>query len=371
MANFLTPFTGEDELEEPYPEKVTVQSFFEIGIKAKCLIVDCKTELKTIAPSHLLRHIEQRHPSKLSIIEEKSISSLSLPVLRRSTLNLLVRHVTIHGRPLTSIDDASFRELLAERMIRLRARGPHKLSVNWNMLRNEVFRMAELVKDKIKKSVQGQKVSLMMDLASKHHRSIFGASIQYIENGEIKTRTIMMEKILKRHTAQNLSEMLKKKLEEYSIELHNVFALATDNGGNLIATTGELDAIAQEQADEWFDNDIQATLLSVIEEENRNDLIDEIAQQLYHNEGIVPFNFDCITAVRCGIHTFQRAVEMSWVKSKLIDTDALLSLTIHVARSVVKELRNVIWINRLEEKGVPIPSMDNNTRWFSLYTMVN
>lgn len=367
----MVPDRGINELEESDPEPVTVESFFSIGITAKCLVTDCKSELKTKSKSHLTRHIEQKHPSKLRLIEETSINSMSLPILRQSILNLLVRHVTIHGRPFASINDGSFRELLAERMTRLRARGPHKLTVNVDMLRKVILEMAERVKEKIKQEASGKKVSIMMDIASKHHRSILGVSLQLIDQGEIKIRTIMMEKILKRHTAVNLAEMLKGLFNDYGIPLYNVFALTSDNGSNMLATTNELDELALTNSDEWFDSDITSSLISMIEQEDRSALLAQIAQQMYNSENIVPFNYHCITAVRCGSHTYQRAVEAAWNSSKCINTDSKLIDAVSAARSVVKELRTGIWLIYLEESCVPIPAMDNNTRWFSIYIMVS
>lgn len=335
------------------------------------MVLDCKSDLKTKTKSHLTRHIEQKHPSKLRLIEETSINSMSLPILRQSTLNLLVRHVTIHGRSITSINDGSFRELLSERMTRLRARGPHRLAVNEKLLRKIVLDMADRVKEKIKQETRGRMLSLMMDIASKHHRSIFGVSIQFIVDGEIKIRTIMMEKILKRHTALNLAEMLKGLFIAYDIPLYNVFAINSDNGKNMLATTNELDELALTNFDEWFDSDIASSLNSIIAQEDRSEMLAEIAREMYNNENIVPFNYQHITAVRCGSHTYQKAVEAAWNSSKCVNTDVKLIDVISTARSVVKELRNGIWLLYLEESGVPIPAIDNITRWFSIYIMVS
>lgn len=143
MEALALPDTGKDELEESYREKLSVESFFLIGEKAKCIIPDCKSELKTKNKSHLMRHIEQMHPSKLILIEEVSVNSMSLPVLHQSTLNLLVRHVTIRGRPFASINDNSFRELLSERLTRLRARGQYRLIVSLELVRKTVLKVAE------------------------------------------------------------------------------------------------------------------------------------------------------------------------------------------------------------------------------------
>lgn len=127
-----------------------------------------------------------------------------------------------------------------------------------------------------------------MDIAQKHHRSILGVSLQFIDKGEIKIRTIMMEIFLKRHTAANLAEMLRRLFNDHDIPLHNVFAIASDNGSNMLATTNELDETALRNCDEWFDTDVASSLFSMIDQENRSELLEQIAQDLYNNQNIVP-----------------------------------------------------------------------------------
>lgn len=118
--------------------------------------------------------------------------------------------------------------------------------------------------------------------------------------------------------------------------------MTSDNANNVLAITAELDELALQMEDEWIDSEIQASLLSVMEQEDRSNMVEEIAREMYNDEGIVPFNYEFITAVRCGSHTFQKAVEAAFKDSKFTDTDELLNTAINSARSVVKELRNTI-----------------------------
>lgn len=100
-------------------ELVTVESFYSIGERAKCNIGDCKTELKTKTSSHLIRHVFHVHPTFFKKIESILISQYPIAYLRESTLLLAVRHVTIHGRPFSSLQDDSWKLLMAERLSRL------------------------------------------------------------------------------------------------------------------------------------------------------------------------------------------------------------------------------------------------------------
>lgn len=351
-------------------EKISVFSFFEMGESAKCLIKDCKSELKTSTPSFLLRHLRQKHPSKLKIIEDSSISSMHLPMLRLSTIILCVKHVTICGRPLISLFDESFRELLAERLMRLNHSKDHKLVITLPFIKKKILEMGKNVQDKIKLEAQGKAVSLMTDVASRHNTSILGVSIQFIDNGYLKLRTILMEKLTKSHTAKNLSKLIKEVAERYSIPLTNIFTVTSDSGANMLATTRELDDLAMTEQDEWSEDNITGAFFTGFTVDERNVLLKEIAEDLYKGFEFKPFDFGQISTIRCGSHTFQLAVKATWEKSICVNTDDPVNQVIASVRSVVKELRNTNWILELELEQMPIPQNDNKTRWFSIHVMV-
>lgn len=77
----------------------------------------------------------------------------------------------------------------------------------------------------------------MIDVASRHARSILGVSIQFIDNGELKLRTFLMEKLMKSHTLTS-----------------NIFTVTSNNGSNMLATTRELDDLAMTEQDEWSED---------------------------------------------------------------------------------------------------------------------
>lgn len=355
------------EVDEPV--KKQVQDFFSIdGKRAKCLVADCRSELGNTRYSHLIRHIELMHVSKLAEIEELPVNKMNLGVLRESTICLCVRHVTVCGRPLSSLNDESFRTLLAERMLRLGATN-HKLTINSQTVRNKLEDIYTKMQKEIENEVEGKQLSFAMDIASRHNRSILGVSLQYIVDTKLITRTIMMEKILKRHNKTNLSLMFKKALAIYNIPLANVFALCTDSGSNMIATTNELDFLSNQEDDEWFDGDAQ--LFEGLEQEHRYKLLMDIAKELYDDPKFKPFEFQKVNSVRCGAHTLQLAVGAALKESQCsvlgISSDDLIDS----ARNIVKTLRNSIWLIELDKNGVPIPVPDNKTRWFSKYIMVS
>lgn len=90
----------------------------------------------------------QKHPSKLKLIHDGSISLMNFPVLRLSTIFLCVKHVTIRDDPLTSLFDESFRELLSERLMRLNHSKDHKLVINSPFITNFFRKLIKKLKTK-------------------------------------------------------------------------------------------------------------------------------------------------------------------------------------------------------------------------------
>lgn len=351
-----------------------IKSFFEITEKgkSKCSIEGCRSEIKSVAPSHLMRHIQQMHPTKLKQIGITSLSQMSPALIREETLLLCVRLVTIHGRSFSALLDESFQRLLNERLYHVNKKRAHKdrLVVTIALIQKKVTEISGMVKKSIENELNGKSVSFSMDSASRHHRSILGVTVQFVEDGEIKLRTLLMQKITARHTAKTLSKMFTNMLEEYSIPKSKVFAIATDNGRNMIATSKELNRLAEVEADDWSDD--PAILLSNLDGEYRQELLSEIVDELYNSGAFRQCDFKHISVIRCGCHTFQLALRAALQSSHcFVDTSLSVSKVIDLARDVVKELRNQVWVIELEKKNIPIPVLDNITRWFSSHIMVS
>lgn len=342
-----------------------VESFFHFTESghSRCLVVDCKSELKSKKPSALLRHIQQRHASKLSEVETSNITRSSLPYLRLSTIYTCVKHVTVCGRPLEAIYDESFQEFLADRLKKLRGTS-QKLVIDRELVKRYVNDTAEKIRAWIRDEMKNKTVSLMMDIATRHMRSILGISLQTIHNGEICVRTIAMERILSRHTSANLKNLTLNVLDKYEITPHDVMSITTDNGSNMIAMSKEINecvVMDMESIDENDEDDMETMLAACADISLQERILNRAAEEL--QTIYKPVNFSNTTNIRCGSHTFQLAVNIALTESNC-------SSIIDKVRELVKELRLQRILYLLETSNTPIPSLDNNTRWFSKYTMV-
>lgn len=351
-----------------------ITEFFEFKDgKYCCCLLDCKSKIQTLKRSALYRHFRQVHPSKLKeVIPQTREHTLAL--LRQETIYLVVEHVTVCGRPFSSIGDSSFRKLLNDRLEKLKGTS---FQLTFFEIRENIHRYVLEMTDKIMKRISeefsNKFYSLMFDSATKHSRAILGVNIQCVMNGELVQRNIGMEKIEQRHTGKNIANMVKDLLKKYNIPIEKLTSSTVDNAANVVNAVAQLDAIASgsEKNDEeveeveeeieatdkdeedigsfWAEDDFQQHLLLLA----ANELNSEIRSILYEN-------VDCI---RCAAHTLQLAVRDGLKKSNCNDI-------IEKARTLVKKLRLPHMVLILEAKGCIIPPLDATTRWSYTYIMV-
>lgn len=70
--------------------------------------------------------------------------------------------------------------------------------------------------------MRGKVISVMADVATKHHRGILGINSQYCHEGKVILRTLGMEEMTKRHTGETIADMVKNKLSSYGIPISQV-----------------------------------------------------------------------------------------------------------------------------------------------------
>lgn len=89
-------------------------------------------------------------------------------------------------------------------------------------MKNCLRKTAQNIREKISIETKDRPISLMVDIVTKHGRSILGFSLQYIVNGNHKIRSIGMIHLDASHTAVYLAELIVNRLNEL------------DNGANML-----------------------------------------------------------------------------------------------------------------------------------------
>jgi hypothetical protein len=265
--------------------------------------------------------------------------------------------IVVFLHPLSLLDCPAFRALT----------GIHSdtfgLILNAHNIPKFISKCAEEIRNLIRREVDRKMVSIKLDIATKHHRSVLAINIQFYckIRKRIVIRTIGSVELRKRHTASYLEQEVKKVLDRYSIDKLNLYTYTSDNGRNVISLgkilksqqhfsklSEQIMLVREKLLNQMFESDSE-------DEESDNEETDEI-DQLLSNE------LSVMSILSCAAHTLQLAV-MDTIK--ILQSNPALSRL----RSVVKNLK----LDKFKEKlnGVALPRIDCITRWNSLYTMLD
>lgn len=265
--------------------------------------------------------------------------------------------------------------------------------------------MAEEVRTKIKKEVEGRVMSLMVDIGTKNKRSVLAISIQYNINGKLKIRSLGMIELKASHTGKYLADIIIERLKRFKIDKRQILTITTDNGKNVLkmirdidssfpslSAMGEqtIDAVSEtlvnamnqnendrvENETERVDNEIE-NMLNDAHEVTEEEALEIWAQSVMEGEVLLQSVSETFssgesqiwetTGVNCTAHTLQLAVKDSM---KAITKNHQNVITL--CRKIVKFL--VLESTRFEvkERGMNynLPKIDCKTRWGSTCIMV-
>lgn len=313
----------------------------------------CGTELSSIRPYNLKRHVKTVHPDfKDTIIENDRID-----ISENDILNILAEIFTVNGRPFIMFKDSGFRKMYKMLIDQIERNSKRKIHVDINKIKDHIDTTAKSMKEELKKEVKNKPISLMMDIATKNKRAILGINIQYIADKRIVLRTLSMIRLKESHTGAHLAQVVIGILKEFEISLDQLFSVTTDNAGYMLLSSEILDEIADENSDTTAFAELSE---DQIDEEFYRQLLKETEQEFLHYT--TP---EHVKSIPCGAHRFQLAIEDAF--SGLIRTNNLIGKV----RSIMKKLRTPNFCNALNEQNLKMPFLDNDTRWNGKYFMVS
>lgn len=370
----------------------------------KCIISECGKIVKAANLYSLVSHLKHSHHQIYNKeINPQATYSKSIAIKKMEFIQNCAQMITVNGRPFAIFRDSGFHNITKSLLDELKE---NDQGINLNDQRYpEIFgyiaEAAKKIKTKIENEVSGRLISVMADIGTRHEKSLFGISVQYVIEGKIIIRCIGMMHIRKRHQALNLKEILEKKLNEYGIKMSQIVAFTTDNGSNLkkMVKLFSDDMVAEfEEANDESDEVIPegSTIVEVIQnneytaeniysfttreiesliEEYDNDDISELNAILYddddnsYDELIESMESDMahltlnIERVPCSAHTLQLAVLKAMEPFQTI---------VKLCRTAAKMLRRQVFVYELLAAGIQVKRirLDSKVRWSSIRRMV-
>lgn len=388
------------------------------GVKMfKCKICNENKSGKTT--KNLVTHLEHKHFEIYERSVKISSEKKSYCEKRLELIQNCVERVTINKEPFTSLLKSGFMKIIANKLQKFEKAGfGITFDRNLNVIKEHLHATAGKIRGKLKIEMKGRLISISADIVTKNHRSYLGIYAQYILNNEIVVRCIGMEELHESHTGFYLSEVIRKCLKKYDIDVSQIISITTDNGRNMIKMIehlNESDDPEKESSDAWStsdtspadvsksnipkgnenilnhgalfnnneedENEISELLheLDLVDKEEIDELLngDEIDDddewRLIHLEEEELFenlnaSISFINTVNCAAHTLQLGI-MDGLRS----LDGKAKNVVRLARQAAKFLRKHSTIIQIKKYGLrqKIPRLDVITRWNSIYMMVS
>lgn len=379
----------------------------------------CHRNVNGTKTSNLASHLR----THTRIFDEISVDIPTIEYKRKKLLLLCIQHVTVDGRPFSTLCDSAIRGFNEDLLAGLKKVGrelnmhdPHLIEV-----KDGIKNVAIKVRQKISCEVKNRCISLLVDIVTKRGRSIFGVSIQYMFAGEVKTRSIGMIELHESHTGVYLAQVILSRLNELSIDLKQIISITTDNGSNVLKMVRDMETYLKEKVteaqppptpvkqsqnsdvnhslvldDDEIEREIEAVLASdesITDDDYLGIIFDEAIRDEYTEEEGEPTENDIranenllaaiqlnmannhgldvlweVKGINCAAHTLQLAI------GDAIDASSKKCRNvIQLCRRVASFMRNRTAKYALNSAGINYkkPRMEVITRWNSLYLMVS
>ncbi|XP_065371397.1 putative leucine-rich repeat-containing protein DDB_G0290503 [Calliphora vicina] len=207
-----------------------------------------------------------------------------------------------------------------------------KLQYSSQTIGEHMDKMDRQLRQKITEIVANRLIYLKLDIASNKESNLMLINIQFIKDFEIKVFTLRALELQNDHLATYLKEKVLETLESYKIDISRVYSITKDNANNI-----------KESLKLKEDNTENSTIKKERDDEaNVHTLTSEYCQHLCEQ-----FPGHAIHFVACDI-----------IKQ--------LNENISQSRDSAKSL--FLQMSQLNIK--PLPMLDNNISWFSIYDMI-
>lgn len=340
-----------------------------------CQINQCSC--KYFDKSAAIRHVRTHHKNVYTTIQGNRIKQpdmqtnnesieIRVRVNPKDILNACVDLVTANALPLSVLECPAFKKVIEPYVIALKLKGID-LVINRKKIKTRIAERAQKIKKKIVSQLRNKMICLMIDIASRYNRSILGVNAAYFDDGKIKICTIGMHAIRCSQTATNITNIIKKNLSDFSIQLSQIVSITTDNGKNLIKAVNALDSSlyvekyvsncdtpASDSSEDDFNIDG-----NIFDDQYYEDLLTKVRNE---------FNECCYTNIIHGISCAAHCLNL--VVSIAINKTSSIKNLLQKCRALAKKLRTPSYRMHLTNFGCNMAKIDVVTRWNSIFSMV-
>jgi hypothetical protein len=154
----------------------------------------------------------------------------------------ILRLVCEEGIPFSKFDSVAFRigdQQIAEKV---QFPGYHRKGV-----RNFVVNFADQQREKLRLLLKGKLVYLLVDGASRQHRSFFGVNVAFFHEMSLRLFTLCVRETHGKHKSAELEAILREEMEKFGIRRENVLSVSADNASSMKAMVDVLNIVNAEK----------------------------------------------------------------------------------------------------------------------------
>lgn len=326
----------------------------------------CRQKISKNHHGNKMRHLKKFHANihsqlisnkKKKKVRNLFVKSIKVKMNIQTIYAAFVELVSKNGRPFCISEDSGMRLIIDPLLEGVFNETGEKYAVNRVIIEEKVHEAYLIMLDRLKGEIKNTPVTVMIDIATKHNRSILGVNIRFFKNGKFVIRTLCMRELLKIHTASNIHELLKDTLATFEISAIQIYAYVSDNAGN-VTNVSKLLNIDCENFVAAEGLDLEDEMFSLINDQFFGSIMTDV-ENIVSNENTSYVNF-----VPCAAHTTQLAVNDA---TKV----PVLKSNIDFVKEIVKQLRTPTLSRILRERQLKQAIIDHDIRWSYKYLMVS
>lgn len=284
--------------------------------------------------------------------QEQSI--ITLKMNKTILMDAFVKMIISDGQHFQVVSESGMKMLVGPLLEAL------NLSLDEEMLRQEVMERARKIRESISEDVCERLVSLKVSVICRKSRPFIGISVHYVKGGRKQFRILGVKEISTVHSGRELKQIIWCLLSDYGIGKEQLYTMTIDNSSNSLKafrktnSRNENESDTENECNDEENNGDKETAITV--SVSLRDAF--VSDKEIDSESLLNVNIECLTSTIQSIA--QSTFTMQQDSKKLVEK----------ARYISNKLRTKGAMAILKSKGTRLAIVDRRSRWKSTFAMV-
>lgn len=183
---------------------------------------------------NVIRHHRKLHLQQLKALAQATILIKSRILTREAYLENLMEISTVNNLPFT---------FWGQPCVKLNQQGyceAFNVTCSARAIHGYMTEFSDKIRKSMEQEMKNRLISLKFDIATRKLRSVLGISVQFISQWKTQIRYLGMVEVAESTSAIHLRQLIDQRLEQFGLDLTNIYSVTTDNGGNVLRTSKDM-----------------------------------------------------------------------------------------------------------------------------------